>query len=32
MKEAEIRDKEILELLSNIEKALQAEQATLRAK
>ena len=32
MKEQEIRDKERLELLSNIEKARQAEQAALRAK
>lgn len=32
MKEQEIRDKERLELLSNIEKARQAETAALRAK
>lgn len=32
MKEQEIRDKERLELLSNIEKARQAEKAALRAK
>jgi hypothetical protein len=32
MKEQEIRDKERLELLSNIEKARQAEQAALREK
>ena len=32
MKEQEIRDKERFELLSNIEKARQAEQAALRAK